>query len=306
MDRKGQMQGMSLFIIGVILVIITGIVAISVMSVTVIDSYNSAYFGFRCLFSFVDYSVVNVFVAPASYIGYRIGILSSPLSDVSAVQTQNSCLQQGNIQASSTTELSQEIYTDASSCFSLFQGTNAGTGNSILSSPSINRGFVCYSGLIINKESGALTNYSSVISYIDSNYNSTTDPLRIVFITNGSNGNASYTEPSGAIQNGSSYVIEYFGYKIPSTPSSCSISFQDQCSIASKYMQPSVSPGECSYPNETVSQANDPVSSLTNGNTGLVVQNENQGCNYYVSICGRLINAMVYGQNRVFVCVTPP
>ncbi len=300
-----SMQGMSLVLIGIILLVISAVVLI-VFGLSMINSYNSAYFGARCLFSFVDYNVVNTFIAPASYVGYKIGLISSPLSDVSAAQTQSSCIQQGNIQETSTTSISQELYTEASSCFSLFQGSNANTGDSMLNAPALNRGFVCYDGLIYNKESGTLTNYSSIISYIDSNYNSSSDPLRIVFITNGSTGNANYTNPASVIQNGSSYVVEYFGYAIPSTPSSCSIGFQDQCSIASRYMQPYVPISECSYSNETVPQANYPVSSLTNGNAGLSVQDESSGCNYYVSICGKLTNAMIYGQNRVFVCITPP
>ena len=103
-----SMQGMSLVLIGIILLVISAVVLI-VFGLSLINSYNSAYFGARCLFSFVDYNVVNTFIAPASYVGYKIGLISSPLSDVSASQTQSSCIQQGNIQETGTTSISQEL-----------------------------------------------------------------------------------------------------------------------------------------------------------------------------------------------------
>ena len=75
--------------------------------------------------------------------------------------------------------------------------------------------------------------------------------------------------------------------------------------LSAQYDQPVINnPSICStYSNETVNQSRETVSSLSNGNPSLSITNESSGCNYYIPLCGKLSNYMVYSQSRVFVCI---
>ncbi|MEM0143075.1 MAG: hypothetical protein QXL94_03875, partial [Candidatus Parvarchaeum sp.] len=59
----------------------------------------------------------------------------------------------------------------------------------------------------------------------------------------------------------------------------------------------------CTYSNETVNQSRETVSSLSDGNPSLNTVNETSGCDYFIPLCGKLSNYMIYSQSRVFVCI---
>ncbi len=290
-------EGILLTIVFLILVIIAGIV-LAVVSFSVVTSFGSLNFGISCFTAFTQYKIVNSFLAPFTGVASLFGATNIVINPTQASQVQKDCIQSANINGKSTSDFSSSFYSEASSCFSLFSGSNAQTGSEIVSANS--NIFNCYEGSLINSQSQKI-NYSNIIGYIDSNYNGNY-PLQIVFITNGSNGNATYVNPSNIVSNGS-YVITYFGY--PSNGiKNCQADFIKQCIDTSQVDQPIINDlSVCSYSNETINQTRETVSSLSDGNPSITVQNEASGCNYYVPLCGKLSNYMVYSQSRVFVCV---
>ncbi len=288
-------EGILLTIVFVIFVIIAGIV-LSVVSFSVITSFGTLNFGISCFTSFTQYKIVNTFLAPLTGVASFFGASNIVVNSVQSAQVQKNCLQSSNIDQNSYSGFATQFYTEASSCFSLFAGGNAAVGLDIISAKNMNRMFNCYDGLIINNNKNI--DYYSIIKYIDSNYNGSY-PLQIVFITNGSNGNAQYVSPNDKLLNGT-YIISYLGYPSNSV-NGCYVSFRDQCDYTSGYDQPIISnPAVCDYSNETTNQTFETVSSLSNGNPA---QSPFGSCDYYVPICGKLSNYMVYGQNRVFICI---
>ncbi len=291
-------EGILLTIVFVILVITAGII-LAVVSFSIITSFGTLNFGLSCFTAFTQYKIVNSFLAPFTGVAAFFGASNIVINPTQSAQVQKDCLQTANINQKSTADFASSFYTEASSCFSLFSGGNAGIGSQIISAKNLNQIFSCYKGSIISQSRNV--NYSAVISYIDSNYNGSY-PLQIVFITNGSNGNAAYIKPSDKLSN-SSYVVTYFGY--PSNGiKNCAISFRDQCEYTAQYQQPIInSLSVCTYSNETTNQSRETVSSLSNGNPSINVVDETSGCNYYVPLCGKLSNYMVYSQSRVFICI---
>jgi hypothetical protein len=291
-------EGILLTIVFVIFVIIAGII-LAVVSFSLITSFGTLSFGLSCFTAFTQYKIVNSFLAPFTGAAAFFGFSNVVISPTQSAQVQKDCLQTANVNEKTTANFASSFYTEASSCFSLFSGGNAAIGSQILSAKNINQIFNCYKGSLISQSNDV--NYSAIISYIDSNYNGSY-PLQIVFITNGSNGNAAYIKPSDKLSN-SSYTVTYFGY--PSNGiNNCEVSFKDQCEHTSKYDQPVINDlSVCTYSNETTNQSMETVSSLSNGNPSLNVVNETSGCNYYVALCGKLSNYMIYRQSRVFVCI---
>lgn len=291
-------EGILLTIVFVILVIIAGVI-LAVVSFSIITSFGTINFGLSCFTAFTQYKIVNSFLAPFTGITSFFGFSNIVVSPTQSAQVQKDCLQTANINDKTTADFASSFYTEASSCFSLFSGGNAAIGSQVLSASTINRIFNCYKGSLISQSNDV--NYSALINYLDSNYNGSY-PLQMVFITNGSNGNAAYIQPSDKLSN-SSYTVTYFGY--PSNGiNNCQISFRDQCEYTARYQQPAINDlAVCAYSNETINQSRETVSSLSDGNPSLNVVNETSGCDYYVPLCGKLSNYMVYSQSRVFVCI---
>lgn len=291
-------EGILLTIVFVILVIVAGII-LAVVSFSLITSFGTLNFGLSCFTAFTQYKIVNTFLSPLTSAASFFGLSNILVSPTQSAQVQKECLQSSNIDEQSSTNFASLFYTEASSCFSLFSGSNAVIGSQILSASNLDQIFNCYKGSIISQSKNL--NYSSIISDIDSNYNGSY-PLQMVFITNGSNGNAAYINPSDNLSN-SSYTVTYFGY--PSNGiKNCEISFTDQCKYVARYQQPEINNlAICAYSNETTNQTRETVSSLSNGNPSLNVVNETSGCDYYVPLCGKLSNYMIYSQSRVFVCI---
>ena len=292
-------EGILLTIVFLILVIIAGVI-LAVVSFSIITSFGTLSFGLSCFTSFTQYKIVNSFLAPFTYATAMFGLSNIIVNPTQSAQVQKNCLQTANINDKSAVNFASAFYTESSGCFSLFSGGDASTGSQIISAKNLDQMFNCYEGSIVNQNSSI--SYSSVINYLDSNYNGSY-PLQMVFITNGSNGNAQYIKPSNKLSNGS-YVITYFGYPGGGIKN-CQISFRDQCEYTAQYDQPVINnPSICStYSNETVNQSRETVSSLSNGNPSLSITNESSGCNYYIPLCGKLSNYMVYSQSRVFVCI---
>ncbi|MGC8533044.1 MAG: hypothetical protein ACP5MV_00200 [Candidatus Parvarchaeum sp.] len=291
-------EGILLTIVFVIFVIIAGII-LSVVSFSIITSFGTLNFGLSCFTAFTQYKIVNSFLAPFTGITSFFGFSNIVISPTQSAQVQRDCLQTANVNEKSTASFASSFYTEASSCFSLFSGGNAVIGSQILSAKNINQIFNCYKGSLISQSNDV--NYSAIISYIDSNYNGSY-PLQIVFITNGSNGNATYITPSDKLSN-SSYTVTYFGYPSGGIKN-CQVSFKDQCEYTARFQQPIINDlSVCAYSNETTNQSRETVSSLSDGNPSLNIINENSGCDYYVPLCGKLSNYMVYSQSRVFVCI---
>ncbi|MCL4391322.1 MAG: hypothetical protein M1284_00865 [Candidatus Parvarchaeota archaeon] len=291
-------EGILLTIVFLILVIIAGVI-LAVVSFSIITSFGTLSFGLSCFTSFTQYKIVNSFLAPFTYATAMFGLSNIIVNPTQSAQVQKNCLQTANINDKSAVNFASAFYTESSGCFSLFSGGDASTGSQIISAKNLDQMFNCYEGSIVNQNSSI--SYSSVINYLDSNYNGSY-PLQMVFITNGSNGNAQYIKPSDKLSN-SSYVITYFGYPSGGIKN-CQISFRDQCEYTARYGQPVINDlSVCAYPNETVDQSRETVSSLSNGNPSLSIANESSGCNYYIPLCGKLSNYMVYSQSRVFVCI---
>jgi hypothetical protein len=291
-------EGILLTIVFVIFVAVAGII-LAVVSFSLITSFGTLSFGVSCFTAFTQYKIINTFLSPFTGAASLFGFSNIVISPTQSAQVQKECLQSSNIDQQNTASFASSFYTEASSCFSLFSGSNAGIGSDIISASNLDQIFNCYKGSIISQSKNL--NYSSIISNIDSNYNGSY-PLQVVFITNGSNGNAAYITPSDDLSN-SSYTVTYFGY--PSNGiKNCEISFSDQCRYVSRYQQPFINNlAVCDYSNETTNQSRETVSSLSNGNPSLDVVNETSGCDYYVPLCGKLSNYMVYSQSRVFVCI---
>ena len=291
-------EGILLTIVFLILVIIAGVI-LAVVSFSIITSFGTLSFGLSCFTSFTQYKIVNSFLAPFTYATAMFGLSNIIVNPTQSAQVQKNCLQTANINDKSAVNFASAFYTESSGCFSLFSGGDASTGSQIISAKNLDQMFNCYEGSIVNQNSSI--SYSSVINYLDSNYNGSY-PLQMVFITNGSNGNAQYIKPSDKLSN-SSYVITYFGYPSGGIKN-CQIIFRDQCEYTARYGQPVINDlSVCAYPNETVDQSRETVSSLSNGNPSLSIANESSGCNYYIPLCGKLSNYMVYSQSRVFVCI---
>ncbi len=302
-------QGILLTWVEIIIVVLVGVVLL-LFSTSFIESIGATTFGFKCYFAFAEYNVVNNFLFPITYFVQPI-LGSNPFiqSTQASSEVQGACVQQSNINGQGASSLSQQIYTKAASCFNLFQGANANAGDEILSSSSIGGVFECYSGVIYDSATTGTSNtYGSLINYIDQNYSSSGDNLQIVLITNGSGGTATYVDPSEEILNGSTYIIEYFGYPSKNPPSggNCTLSFQAQCEYTSQFQQPYSSNTQCSYKNQSVASAYNTVSSLTNVNSVSTQPYNKIGVcgDYYVHFCGRLLNTMILSQDRVFVCIT--
>ena len=294
------MEGIYLTL-GEIIIVVIAAVVIFVFSLNLITATPALGFGINCYFSFTGFSVINSFLYPIHVLSSYVGI-NTPYVSETASQLQSACVQTADISSTSNSVLATQLYTRASSCFNLFQGSNTGTGKNVVG--ALGNVFDCYNGRIFDRSSGVVTNYSALIKYIDQNYNKTNGPLQMVFLTNSSGTNATYAGENWKVYNGSTYMVEYFGYPVRGLKG-CSIPFDQQCSLVSSYGQPSMPSYECGYPNQTVSQVSYPVSSLSNGNPSAEPpQNLDYGCNVYIGFCGRLINAMVYHQNRVFVCIT--
>ncbi len=293
-------EGIILAIISILLVLIAGLV-LATFSFSIFTSVSTINFGFRCFGAFAEYNLIDSFISPLTYITSHFGFGSLYVSPTQAAQVQNSCIQDANVAFKSTSALGTSVFSEASSCFSLFQGATSSVSNGILGSSRLNRVFECYYGQLNNQVSGGNIDYSSLIRYMDSTYN-TSYPLQVVFITNGSGGFAKYASPSSSVIN-STYLLAYFGYPSGNPPQDCSIPFQEQCTLTSSYQQPVINPAKCSYSNQTVSEAYSLVSSLSNGNQYQSVSNLSGGCTYYVPQCGYLTNSMVYQQSRIFVCI---
>jgi hypothetical protein len=294
---------MLLTIVDVMLAVIAGVILV-VFSGAFISSIGAATFGAKCYFAFAEYNVVNNFLFPVTYfIQPILGTNPFVNSPQASSQVQSACIQPSNVNGQAVSSVSAQIYAKAASCFNLFQGANANAGDEILKSSSVNGVFECYSGTIYTS---GLINYSKIIDYINKNYPNNGNAMQMVFITNGSGGTARYSEPSSSVLNGSTYIIEYFGYpsKSPPTGAYCSLSFQSQCGYVSQFQQPAAGQ-TCSYQNQTSQAAYNTVSSLSNGNAGLQTQGTIGVCgDYFVHFCGTLLNSMMLSQDRVFVCVT--
>ncbi len=297
-------------ILELVLIIIAAVILFTFVFVLG-TSVGAQSFGIKCYFDFLAYSVIN---NPAFSLLYSFGSTLNlvPPAGFGATSLQSACIQTSNINAYSTTDIANQLYTKASSCFNLFQGNDYSTGISLLSSNELNNVFTCYVGRIYNYETSNLTTFAYGINYIDQNYYSPQNPLQIVFITNGSSAQtprpAAYPDLNQIVYNNSNYQVAYFGYPYNKPPTGCYVPFVQRCQFVSQYGQPSVPDSSCSFGNSTVSQAYEPVSSLTNGEFALGGSSTNpqQVCQnaYFVSFCGYLINAMTVGQDRVFVCVT--
>lgn len=291
-------EGILLTIVFIMLVVIAGVI-LAVLSFSIITSFGTLSFGLSCFTAFTQYKIVNSFLAPFTYATSLFGFSNILVSPTQSAQVQKNCLQTANVNEKTISGFASSFYTEASSCFSLFSGGNAAMGSEIISSKNINQIFNCYKGTIISQNNGL--SYSSIISYINDNYNGSY-PLQIVFITNGSNGNAEYITPSDKLLN-SSYTVTYFGYP-SSGVRNCEVSFAQQCKYTAQYGQPVINNlAVCNYQNETAYQSRETVSSLSDGNPSLNAVDETSGCNYYVPLCGELSNYMVYSQSRVFICI---
>ncbi|MCL4400468.1 hypothetical protein M1316_00625 [Candidatus Parvarchaeota archaeon] len=308
-------QGILLVVVSLIIIVIGGVILV-IFSLSFLTSVGAAQFGGKCYFSFVEYNVLNNFLYPAQYLANLFLIENNNAFTTSlSSSVQASCIQQSNVNAQDTSTLGEQLYSKAASCFNLFQGSNANVGQQIITS-GLNNLFECYSGKILTSESpGTQTTYSELINYINQNYPNNGSPIQIVFLTNGSGNAATYPLPNQRIFNGTNYIIYYFNYpfsqtKQSSMPSNCSISFGGQCSYTSSFDQPVLSnpATQCSYANDTINEAVGPVSSLSSGNPfGYNSNNNNKFgvCgDFLISLCGKLINAMVGTQDRAFVCIT--
>ncbi len=315
-------QGVLLVLVSLIIIVIGGVI-LFVFSISFATSIGATDFGAKCYFSFVEYNVVDSFLYPVSFISSAL-VGKSLISDpIAASQVQGACTQNSNVNAQDTSTLAEQIYTKAASCFNLFQGSNAGEGADIIYS-GLNQLFECYAGTILNSETpGSVTTYNELINYINQNYPNNGNPLQIVFITNGTDGLANYTNPNAPVANGSTYVIYYFGY--PSTFSfsaskitlngvsgtDCTLNFNTQCDYVSQFNEPDIGSAICNIDNPTVykklGSIDNPVSSLSTPSTLSYDPKDNVigACeDYVIAFCGRLLNTMVLSQNRVFVCIT--
>ena len=291
-------EGILLTIVFLIFVVIAGVI-LSVVSFSVVTSFGTLNFGISCFTAFTQYKIVNSFLSPFTGAASLFGFSNILINPTQSSQVEKNCLQASNVNENSATGFGSQFYTRASSCFSLFSGGNSAVGSEIIAAKNLNQMFNCYEGSIINQNKNI--NYASIVSYIDTNYNGSY-PFQMVFITNGSNGNAEYLSPNDKLLN-SSYLVTYFGYPNGGT-GNCEISFTNQCRYVSAYDQPIINnPAACSYTNQTTSYTKETVSSLSDGNPYLNIQDETSGCNYYVPLCGKLSNYMVYSQSRVFVCI---
>ena len=302
-------QGVLLVIISLIIIVIGGVV-LFVFSMSFATSIGATDFGAKCYFSFVEYNVVDTFLFPVSFLVAPLLGQSYINDPIAASQIQGACTQDSNVNAQDTSSLAEQLYTKAASCFNLFQGSNANTGTSIVSS-GLNQLFECYTGKILNSETGGgITTYNQLIDYIDANYQNTGSPLQITFITNGTGGLANYTSPAGQVLNGSTYVIYYFGY--PSgglSGTDCTLNFNTQCDYVSNFNQPDVG-NACNYDNSTdqkLGAINLPISSLSSPRSLTYDSKDNVigACgDFVIAFCGKLLNTMVLSQDRAFVCIT--
>lgn len=305
-------QGILLVVISLIIVVVAGVILI-VFSLVFLTTIGAAQFGSKCYFSFAEYHVIDDFLFPAQEIGNALfGLFGQHLNFVGQEQAagvQSSCIQNSNVNGQSTSALGQQIYSKAASCFNLFQGATAGPGGEIIS--SLDNIFECYIGKIYTSGTSGLSKYADLITYIDQNYPNPAGTLQIVFLTNGSNGQAAYASPNQKIFNDSNYLIDYFNYNLSGNDKqNCSISFSAQCSYVSNADQPAVSgSGNDNCGNDNLPVANETVSSISTGNPFNEVSSNNKPeiCGEPVDIipfCGALLNVMVASQSRVFVCVT--
>jgi hypothetical protein len=305
-------QGILLVIVSLIIIVIAAVI-LFIFSVSFITSIGAASFGGKCFFAFAEASATNYVYAILDFASPVLGqplALGKSINYISASSVQASCEQASNINGQNTATLAQQIYSKASSCFSLFQGANANIGTQILDS-NLNWVFECYSGVVYNSEApGNVSDYGDIINYIDNNYpNSNGDPLQIVFMTNGSNNEAAYANANSKLFNGSRYMIEYFGYNGTFTQSKCQLNFAKQCNYVSRFDQPNISQSQCDSSTPYVPEVYYPVSSISS--PGSPISNnpayENlgacTGADYVIAFCGKLITPMMLSQSRVFVCI---
>lgn len=304
-------QGILLVVISLILIAIGGVILV-IFSLSFLTSAGAAQFGGKCYFSFVSANLIDNFLFPAqdasNFFLAPFGIQNNFFSNATAQQIQGSCVQTSNLNGGDTTAFAEEIYSKAASCFNLFQGANAAWESKLVR--GLNYMFECYSGTVFNSESpSSMSTYKKIINYINANYKNDGNTLQIVFLTNGSDDTANYSNVSGYLVNDSNYIIEYFQYPFvgaSSRPQNCSISFSAQCRRVSGFDQPSVANcNPAGTPNPP--EASDPVSSISTGYPFGSSSNDNKVgiCgDYLIPFCGKLINTMIATQNRVFVCIT--
>ena len=296
-------QGILLVVVMIIILAIAAVI-LFVVGARFAGTVLSTDFDLKCYFSFAEYTAINGFLYPLSILSGPLGfnIVSSPIA---ASQIQSACIQNANINAYVNTSLGDQFYTAASSCFNLFGGANQAAGNSIVK--SLNGPFLCYEGSIFEQKPTSAT-YGQVINYIDTAYKNSEIGFQMIFITNGSDGNATYVKPSDVVKNMTRYTVYYFGKAVSYSNTTCGLNFATACNYLSKYGQPYNSPLACSYTNETPENASLPVSSLSGGIPSVNPTSTTIGAcgNFYVALCGRLINTMALGQNRAFVCIENP
>lgn len=310
-------QGILLVVVSLIVIVIGGVIMV-VFTLSFLTSVGAAQFGAKCYFSFVEFNVLNNFLYPAQYF-YNLfsGALgqqkTSLFTSSQAAAVQGSCIQESNVNGQSTASFGEQLYSKAASCFNLFQGSNANVGQQIIG--SLNNLFECYAGTVLSSETGTgTTTYAELINYINQNYPNKGSPMQIDFITNGTGGAAAYPPLNSKVFNGTRYIIYYLNYPFSGTsqqnfPTNCSISFGAQCSYTANFGQPTLSSAstQCGYQNMSIAQAIGPISSLSSGNPFGYGSGSNKIgiCgDFLIPFCGRLINAMIASQDRVFVCIT--
>ncbi len=295
-------EGLWLEIILIIIIIIAGVIIMAGFITPFITSTGALNFGFKCYSSITGFYIINNYLYPISEFA-SLFTQTPVLSPISGIQIEGACEQQSNINAYNTASIATQIYAKASSCFSLFSTASGKSAQQILSSKGINQVFTCFTGRIISSNTNStITNFTSLIKYIDKNYYYKSNPLEIVFLTNSSNGNAnlpdlSNNNPDINITNASTYSIAYFQFPVYNPPTSCEVTYAARLTYLSN--------GDHDQYNSSYEPVN--VLSEWMSNSGSDQQSQvGQPCieNYTVPFCGTLLNFMVMNQQIVFICIT--
>ncbi len=308
MNKIGS-QGIWLELILIIVGIIAGVILIGSFVVSLISSTSALNFGLGCYTETTSFNLVNNYLFPITSFASIFTSLPS-ISPTSGLKVEESCIQRSNLNGYNTASLATGIYEKSGSCFGLFAGLGSKVEGQILSSKGVNQVFTCYYGKILSSSSNkTLTNFPSLISYIDNRYYNPSDPMQITFITNSSGGSAvfpsiSKTAENFNITNGSMYSIAYFEYPTQGAPPSCLVDFTQRCNYDIQYDQPNSSSVNCA--SQSFSRL-EPVSALSDWENNVLESNPpDSECiqNYTVSFCGVLLNTMIMTPNHIFVCIT--
>lgn len=293
-------EGIWLEIVLIIVIIIAAVIILAGFITPFLTSMGALNFGFKCYSAFTGFNVMNNYLFPLSTLASSF-VGTPSLSPVTGMQVEAACIQQSNINAYDTASIATQIYGKASECFSLFSTSNGKATQQLLSSKGINQVFTCFNGKIISSSTNStITNFSSVISYIDKYYYDKASPLEMVFITNNSQGSATLPNLSPSsndinITNDSMYSIAYFGFPPSGVPSSCEVDY----SIRSEYLNSPAYEQQAQTHYEPVNVLSDWLQ-----NTGSAPADSVCADNYTVNFCGKLLNFMIMNQQIVFVCIT--